>query len=58
MRAGQHLKKGCGTLKNISLEHLGNYVDFKWCLEVLQRVGVYGSRTRWWTFHLEPCGDE
>ncbi|KAH3840409.1 hypothetical protein DPMN_113857 [Dreissena polymorpha] len=30
-RAGQHLKKGCGTLKNISHEHLGNYVDFKRC---------------------------
>ncbi|KAH3754881.1 hypothetical protein DPMN_189564 [Dreissena polymorpha] len=68
MRAGHHLKKGFGTIKNISLEQLGNYVDFKRCfpgcrvpvasLEGLQRVGVYGSRTRWWTFHLGPRGDE
>ncbi|KAH3836640.1 hypothetical protein DPMN_110011 [Dreissena polymorpha] len=28
-QVGQHLKKGCGTLKNISLDHLGNNVDFK-----------------------------
>ncbi|KAH3692480.1 hypothetical protein DPMN_194321 [Dreissena polymorpha] len=68
MRAGQHLKKGCGTIKNISLEHLGNYVDFKRCcpgcrvsvasLECLQRVGVYRSRTRWWTFHIGHWGDD
>ncbi|KAH3750795.1 hypothetical protein DPMN_185328 [Dreissena polymorpha] len=68
MRTGQHLKKGCGTLKNISLEHLGNYVDFKRCclgcrvlvasLEGLQMVGVYGSRTRWRTFHLGSWCDE
>ncbi|KAH3881035.1 hypothetical protein DPMN_004959 [Dreissena polymorpha] len=68
MRAGQHLKKGHGTLKNIFLDRLGNNVDFKRCcpgcrvpvasLKGLQRVGVFGSRTRWWTFYLGPWGDE
>ncbi|KAH3853849.1 hypothetical protein DPMN_096384 [Dreissena polymorpha] len=38
MRAGQHLKKGCGTLKNISLEHLGNNVVFKQFLLQVWRV--------------------
>ncbi|KAH3860599.1 hypothetical protein DPMN_023509 [Dreissena polymorpha] len=68
MRAGQHLKKGCASLKKISLEHLINYVDFKRCcpgcrvpvasLEGLQRADAYGSRSRWWTFHLGSWGDE